>query len=176
MNGFKSSVSLSFSVPGGRVLEIRSCGSLLAGIRYLPAGAASPCAAALAAEGGSCCTPVCVPASGLAAEAAHRLELYFSGSLRVFDLPLEPARTSFLAAVRSAMLSIPYGETVSYSELARMAGYPGAVRAAALACRNNPFMIVVPCHRVVGKNGSLTGYAGGLQLKQVLIDIEQGRR
>ncbi len=150
----------------GAVLEIRASEDCVTGIRVMQEAEIPE---------KSCFGSTCETASELAQKAVRQLDRYFSGNLQTFDLPLAPARTPFLSAVRDALCSIPYGSTVSYSELACMAGYPKAVRAAALACRNNPLPFIVPCHRVVGKNGSLTGYSGGLPLKHALLELERQR-
>jgi methylated-DNA-[protein]-cysteine S-methyltransferase len=105
-------------------------------------------------------------------EAARQLDGYFSGARNGFDLPLEPAGTPFQKRVWQAIAAIPYGETISYAALAVHAGRPHAVRAAGAATGRNPLSIVVPCHRVVGSNGKLTGYAGGLERKQALLGLE----
>ncbi len=100
------------------------------------------------------------------------LDVFFSGKEPEFSLPLAPARTESVARVREAMLSIPYGSTISYSELALKAGMPLAVRAVAGMVARNPFIIMVPCHRIISKNGNLTGYAAGLDRKKKLLEIE----
>jgi len=106
------------------------------------------------------------------ADAAEQLEAYFRGELRQFDLPLAPQGTAFQLQVWQAMREIPYGQTVTYAELARRVGRPQAARAVGGASSRNPLPVVVPCHRVVGSDGSLTGYAGGLHLKQALLELE----
>lgn len=97
---------------------------------------------------------------------------YLNGRRQVFDLPLSPVGTEFQRKVWRALLDIPYGETESYGALARRIGCPGGARAVGLANHNNPLPILIPCHRVVGAKGQLTGYAGGLELKQVLLALE----
>jgi methylated-DNA-[protein]-cysteine S-methyltransferase len=106
--------------------------------------------------------------------AARELDEYFRGARRAFSVPLAPDGTSFQRRVWEALLEIPYGETTSYGELARRIGSPGASRAVGLANGSNPLPIVVPCHRVIGANGSLTGYGGGLDIKQHLLALECG--
>lgn len=101
------------------------------------------------------------------------LDIYFSGKEPDFSLPLSPAGTTLASLVRQAMLGIPFGTTVSYSQLAESAGRPRAVRAVAGMVAHNPFLIMVPCHRVVGKDGSLTGFAAGLDIKRKLLAIER---
>ena len=104
--------------------------------------------------------------------AEQQLRAYFEGRLRSFSLPLAPSGTPFQQKVWAALQEIPYGETVSYTELARRAGKPSAIRAAGAANGRNPISIVIPCHRVVGKHGSLTGYGGGLEKKRGLLELE----
>ena len=106
-------------------------------------------------------------------ETASQLKAYFAGQLTSFDLPLDLAGTGFQRAVWSGLRQIPYGETVSYGELARRIGRPSAARAVGLANGRNPVSIVVPCHRVIGADGSLTGYGGGIDRKRFLLALEQ---
>ncbi|AMO62697.1 O-6-methylguanine DNA methyltransferase [Mycolicibacterium phlei] len=108
-------------------------------------------------------------------EAVEQLEAYFAGELSEFDLELELIGTDFQRRVWAALLTIPYGETRSYGEIARQIGAPGASRAVGLANGHNPISIIVPCHRVIGANGSLTGYGGGLERKRLLLDMEKRR-
>ena len=110
--------------------------------------------------------------SGVADQAAKQLEEYAAGKRKQFDLPLEPAGTVFQKAVWQALCRIPYGETRSYKQIAEQVGSPAASRAVGMANNKNPIPIVVPCHRVVGSNGALVGYAGGLPFKQQLLDLE----
>lgn len=106
--------------------------------------------------------------------AREQLAEYFAGTRRAFDLPLaESAGTPFSREVRAALEKIPFGETRAYGEIAAELGRPRAARAVGAACRANPFQIVVPCHRVVGGNDALTGYAGGLGAKLALLDFER---
>ncbi len=100
------------------------------------------------------------------------LTRYFSGELRQFKLPLAPDGTPFQRRVWDELTRIPYGETISYGELARRLGDPSAVRAVGRANGANPIAIVVPCHRVIGADGTLTGYAGGLERKRALLELE----
>ncbi|MGV2705456.1 UNVERIFIED_CONTAM: methylated-DNA--[protein]-cysteine S-methyltransferase [Aeromonas salmonicida] len=97
---------------------------------------------------------------------------YFAGRLQRFTLPLAAHGTAFQQAVWQALCDIPYGETCSYGDIARAIGKPAAVRAVGAANGRNPLSIIVPCHRVIGQNGSLTGYAGGLPIKQQLLALE----
>jgi methylated-DNA-[protein]-cysteine S-methyltransferase len=108
--------------------------------------------------------------------AMDQLSAYFAGSLREFSLPLEMAGTDFQMRVWRVLLEIPYGETRSYRDLAIALGKPTAVRAVGAANGANPLPIVVPCHRVIGANGSLVGYGGGLHLKKRLLALEQASR
>lgn len=101
---------------------------------------------------------------------------YFAGRLQRFTLPLAARGTAFQQTVWLALGDIPYGETRSYSDIARAIGKPNAVRAIGAANGRNPLSIIVPCHRVIGQNGSLTGYAGGLQIKQRLLQLEGSLR
>jgi methylated-DNA-[protein]-cysteine S-methyltransferase len=109
-------------------------------------------------------------------EAADQLRAYFAGELREFDLPLAPHGTPFQQVVWAALREIPYGETITYAELAAAVGRAGAARAVGAANGRNPISIVVPCHRVIGTGGALTGYGGGLRRKRLLLDLEAGRR
>ena len=115
------------------------------------------------------------PDRGLLTEPVRQLTAYFQGKLRVFDVPVAPAGTSFQRAVWTALQQIPYGETLSYGELARRLGNAKAVRAVGLANGSNPISIIIPCHRVIGSNGSLVGYGGGLPTKQALLALERGQ-
>lgn len=105
--------------------------------------------------------------------AARQLDEYFAGRRRVFDLPLLTVGTPFQRAVWELLTEIPFGGTRSYAWLAAQLGHPRAVRAVAAANRANALSIFIPCHRVVGSNGSLTGYAGGLAAKRLLLGLEQ---
>jgi methylated-DNA-[protein]-cysteine S-methyltransferase len=109
-------------------------------------------------------------------EIVTQLEAYFAGSLTEFEMPLDPDGTDFQKRVWDGLREIPYGETISYGELARHLGKPGASRAVGLANGRNPIGIVIPCHRVIGADGSLTGYGGGLQRKVWLLEHERAHR
>ena len=109
-------------------------------------------------------------------EAVEQLDAYFAGELKTFDLELDLAGTDFQRRVWSALRTIPYGETRSYGEIAAQIGSPGASRAVGLANGRNPIGIIVPCHRVIGASGSLTGYGGGLDRKRVLLELERSRK
>jgi methylated-DNA-[protein]-cysteine S-methyltransferase len=106
-------------------------------------------------------------------EAIEQLQEYFEGRRTQFDLPLDVQGTPFQMAVWDELRKIPYGSTCSYIDIARSLGKPGAARAVGMANHENPVAVVIPCHRVVGSDGSLTGYAGGLHLKQQLLGIEK---
>ncbi len=108
------------------------------------------------------------------AAAREQLTAYFTGDLHIFDLPLTLTGTDFQRRVWSVLQRIPYGETWSYGRVATELGQPSASRAVGLANGRNPISIVVPCHRVIGSTGSLTGYGGGLHRKQQLLDLERG--
>ena len=112
-------------------------------------------------------------ASPLLDAARRELEEYFAGRRRAFSVPLSIHGTPFRLRVWNALLEIPYGETISYGELARRIGNPKACRAVGMANHVNPLPVFVPCHRVVGKGGKLTGYAGGLEIKEILLDLER---
>ncbi|MBZ9557675.1 MULTISPECIES: methylated-DNA--[protein]-cysteine S-methyltransferase [unclassified Modicisalibacter] len=110
-------------------------------------------------------------------ETQAQLEAYFAGRLASFSLPLSPSGSDFQQRVWQALAAIPYGGRVSYGDLARRLGLaPGAARAVGSAVGRNPLTLVVPCHRVVGSQGNLTGYAGGLARKRALLDLEAGQR
>jgi methylated-DNA-[protein]-cysteine S-methyltransferase len=108
-------------------------------------------------------------------EVSSQLAAYFAGRLKVFDFPLAPEGTPFQLQVWERLLEIPYGETISYGTLAQRVGNPAASRAVGLANGRNPIAIVIPCHRVIGSNGTLTGYGGGLPNKQKLLALERGQ-
>lgn len=109
-------------------------------------------------------------------EERRQFEHYFDGRLKTFDLPLAPRGTTFQQEVWRGLCDIAYGETISYAELARRIGRPKASRAVGLANGANPLAIIIPCHRVIGANGNLTGYGGGMNAKRWLLDLEQGNR
>lgn len=109
----------------------------------------------------------------LLSEAKKQLDQYFAGRRKFFDLPLKPRGTDFQQKVWKELQKIKYGETVSYLEIAERVGNPKACRAVGMANHRNPIAIVIPCHRVVGKSGQLTGYAGGLHIKEFLLNLEK---
>lgn len=106
-------------------------------------------------------------------ETARQLNEFFAGSRQDFDLPLKLSGTDFQKSVWKALQTIPYGETRSYQEIALLVGSPKACRAVGLANNRNPISIIIPCHRVIGKDGSLTGYGGGLEAKEFLLELEK---
>jgi len=119
-------------------------------------------------------TPACEKkADAITDMAAKQLGEYFSGKRKEFDVPLAPQGTEFQQRVWSALREIPYGETRSYRQVAEKAGNPKACRAAGSANNRNPIWIIIPCHRVIGTNGSLTGYAGGLDMKRKVLELEK---
>lgn len=113
------------------------------------------------------------PGSPLLQEAVRQLHAYFHGALTAFDLPIRLSGTPFRMKCWEALQAIPYGETISYGEQARRIGSPKAVRAVGGANHHNPISIIVPCHRVIGADGTLTGYGGGLDKKEWLLAHEQ---
>lgn len=112
------------------------------------------------------------PAPERLARVAEQLDAYFRGELREFDLPLAPGGTPFQQRVWDELRRVPYGGTVTYRELAARVGRPAVARAAGRANATNPLPVVIPCHRVVGADGSLTGYAGGIHFKRALLTLE----
>jgi methylated-DNA-[protein]-cysteine S-methyltransferase len=109
------------------------------------------------------------------APALAQLREYFAGERTEFELELTMRGSEFQRAVWAALLEIPYGETASYGEIARRVGRPGKARAVGRANGSNPIAVIVPCHRVIGANGALTGYGGGMERKRLLLDLEAGR-
>ena len=110
--------------------------------------------------------------NALLRRARAQLDEYFAGARRTFDLPLSPAGTEFQRDVWTTLATIPYGETISYAQLATRVGRPSAMRAVGAANGRNPLPIVLPCHRVIGADGALTGFGGGLPTKQFLLKLE----
>src|SRR3954469_18116890 len=108
------------------------------------------------------------------ASAAIQLEQYFAGERTGFDVTMELVGTPFERRVWEEVRAIPYGETATYAEIARRIGRPDACRAVGRANSRNPIAVIVPCHRVIGSDGSLTGYAGGIEMKRALLDLERG--
>lgn len=113
---------------------------------------------------------------GLALAVFQELDEYFQGKRKTFDIPLRTHGTPFQEKVWAALRAIPYGEVRSYKEVAEAIGHPKAYRAVGMANNANPIFIIVPCHRVIGSNGSLTGYGGGLPMKKALLSLEKKHR
>lgn len=113
---------------------------------------------------------------GLALAVFRELDEYFQGKRKTFDIPLRTHGTAFQEKVWAALRAIPYGEVRSYKEVAEAIGHPKAYRAVGMANNANPIFIIVPCHRVIGSDGSLTGYGGGLPMKKALLSLEKGNR
>ena len=114
--------------------------------------------------------------SAFFSETIRQLRAYFEGELREFDLRLAPEGTEFQMRVWQSLRNIPYGETISYGQLAARLGNPKASRAVGLANGSNPIPIIIPCHRVIGSDGSLVGYGGGLENKKILLALESRQR
>jgi methylated-DNA-[protein]-cysteine S-methyltransferase len=112
-------------------------------------------------------------ASPILDQTARQLDAYFAGTRTAFDLPLGPEGSAFQRAVWDALLTVPFGETASYGAIARAIGRPSASRAVGAANGRNPIAIIIPCHRVIGAAGALTGYGGGLPTKQFLLRLER---
>jgi methylated-DNA-[protein]-cysteine S-methyltransferase len=164
--------------PAGELRIVATAGSLTA-IDFLgpTTGTVSPRSSVAHAAGAAAGRPLGDRDDGdeVLRAAVAQLEAYFSGGLRHFDLPLGSSGTSFQTLVWAELCRVGYGETVSYGELARRLGKTAAAsRAVGLANGRNPLPIVVPCHRVVGAGGALTGYAGGVARKRLLLDLERG--
>lgn len=117
--------------------------------------------------------PACNNSTKLQRECAEQLDEYFSGNRTSFEFPIEFSGTDFQKSVWNALLEIPFGVTMTYGEIAKKIGRPGAARAVGGACNRNHILIAVPCHRVVGSNGKLTGFACGIDIKSHLINLEQ---
>lgn len=112
-------------------------------------------------------------ASAVINTCIKELDAYFSGKLKNFTVPIKPKGTDFRMKVWAALMTIPYGETISYKELAELIGQPTAIRAVGGANHHNPISIIIPCHRVIGTDGKLTGYGGGLGNKEILLNLER---
>ncbi|MEW2474436.1 methylated-DNA--[protein]-cysteine S-methyltransferase [Micromonospora gifhornensis] len=135
----------------------------------------------VATEGGSVCgtrfgpveTATEVPADETSRRAVAELRAYFAGELTEFDIPVTvPRGSDFERAVWREMTRIPYGETLTYGQVARLVGDPGAARAVGVACNRNPIPVIVPCHRIIGAGGKLVGFGGGLDRKVKLLELE----
>ncbi len=156
MSAEPSSIRLISSPVG--LLRISATETALTGVWLNATGAPSPGAA-----------------RGIVAEAEQQLGAYFSGRLTRFDIPLALGGTAFQQSVWTTLQDIPFGDTWSYAELAQRIGRPAAVRAVGAANGQNPIPIVIPCHRVIGKDGSLTGFGGGIAMKAWLLHHEQAQ-
>jgi methylated-DNA-[protein]-cysteine S-methyltransferase len=154
----------TFASPLGRILLVASddgiCGVHFEGQKYLPELKAAKRDARHASI----------------RRAKRELKEYFAGKRKRFEVALHPDGTAFQRSVWRAISRVGFGETISYGELARRAGHDGSARAAGAATGRNPIGIIVPCHRIMGSNGSLTGYAGGLARKRALLELEAGGR
>ena len=126
-------------------------------------------------EAGGKATAPATPQVGPQAVLRHQLLEYFEGRRQSFDVALAPKGTPFQLAVWKALLEVPYGRTISYADLALRIGKPGAVRAVGAANGANPIPVIIPCHRIIGSNGTLTGYGGGIERKQWLLALEGAR-
>lgn len=145
----------SFQSPLGPVTVTSEDGTTISDVSFAPATTTQGCA--------------------VTQQAKQQLVDYFDGRRQSFDLPLAPAGTAFQQQVWQALLSIEHGRTASYSEIAQTINNPKAVRAVGMANSRNPIAIIIPCHRIIGANGTLTGYAGGLDKKSWLLQHEQTR-
>ena len=119
--------------------------------------------------------PVTATTDKIFLETQQQLTAYFNGELKSFDLPLNPQGTDFQKSVWEVLKQIPYGQTMTYAQQSLMLQNPKAIRAVAAANGKNPIMIIIPCHRVIGSDGKLTGYAGGLHVKEFLLNLEAGQ-
>lgn len=167
----------AYASPVGPLEIIEELGSIV-GIRFAPGGTSRENASrdSFAPETPLLAAATLYAETPLLAKAARELNRYFAGGLERFTLPLAPRGTPFQLAVWKALLAIPYGTLATYGEIARAAGNPLAARAVGMACNRNPIAIAIPCHRVVGASGALTGYAGGVCVKRFLIDLEARRQ
>jgi methylated-DNA-[protein]-cysteine S-methyltransferase len=127
-----------------------------------------------AGEGAAAADPAWEHDPGAFAEVEAQLRAYFDGERTEFDLELAPSGTDFQLDVWRALVEVPYGETASYGEIARRVGRPTGFRAVGAANGQNPIAVIIPCHRIIGSGGSLTGYGGGLDRKRLLLDLEAG--
>lgn len=146
-------------------LSLASDGQALTGLAFETQS--HPCRALVGAEAGR---------DAVLDEAFRQLDLYFAGRLKAFDMKLRPQGTEFQKRVWLALRSIPFGNTASYADIAHKIGSPKAVRAVGGANGRNPIAVIVPCHRVIGANGALTGFGGGMARKQFLLALEQGQK
>jgi methylated-DNA-[protein]-cysteine S-methyltransferase len=153
-------VVVAYDSPVG-VLTLQSNGKALAGVYFASGKMGTP--------------PMVKGASDAVLDETRRqLDAYFMGRLKVFDLPLAPRGTPFQLRVWERLRTIGFGQTMSYGALAAAIGTPKAVRAVGAANGRNPIPVIIPCHRVIGANGALTGFGGGLDRKAILLDLERG--
>lgn len=158
---------------GGLTLKLTAFGGALTGLDFVP-DSAERCDAAGAAPDTGCRGSEGTPADIALLDVAERqLCEYFAGVRREFDLPVTFSGTSFRRAVWEALSRIPYGEVRTYGEIAREVGCPNGARAVGGACHANPVAIIVPCHRVIGASGALTGFGGGIDVKERLLALER---
>ena len=169
-----AAVPTAVSVPTAPATPAAAAAPVAAAVSAAVAAPAVSAAAPAVADGAAAPPPASANADPppLLPEAARQMAAWFAGGRRTFDLPLRAAETPFRQRVRAALCEIPYGEVCSYGQLAARIGRPKAARAVGMANHCNPFPIVVPCHRVVGASGALTGYAGGLRIKERLLQLE----
>jgi methylated-DNA-[protein]-cysteine S-methyltransferase len=146
-------------------LRLASDGAALTGLAFETQ--TYPCRALEGAEDGD---------DAILKEARKQLASYFKNDLKKFDLPLAPQGTEFQRRVWGALLKIPFGQTASYADVAARIGAPKAMRAVGAANGRNPIAIIVPCHRVIGADGALTGFSGGMERKQFLLALERGKK
>ena len=163
--------SCVLSTPLGDMLAVASARGLCL-LEFLGQGGVdAELAQVEAARGGQCLAG----SNAVTGQLARELDEYFDGRRTFFGVPLDLVGTPFQRQAWQALIAIPYGQTRSYAEQARAIGRPGAARAVAAANARNKVSIVVPCHRVIGRDGSLTGFGGGLQRKQALLELEAGQ-
>jgi O-6-methylguanine DNA methyltransferase len=162
-------IELPYESPIGTLIIVED-GGAICGIRFR--GANRACLSVDAPPTPNRSDAPIAPPTPLLKRAAAQLGEYFNGARKAFDLPIALSGAPFSLKVWSALQEIPYGETRSYGEVAAMVGNPKAPRAVGMANNRNPLPIIVPCHRVIGADGSLTGYAGGLEAKRFLLELE----
>jgi O-6-methylguanine DNA methyltransferase len=155
------STTVTFDTPVGPLLA-RAAGARLTQLSFLRRSRP-----ALTSAAGS--------SAGILADVERQIAEYFAGRRQVFDVPLDLQGTPFHRLVWTALCDIPFGKTISYGQLAKAVGEPDAARAVGAANGANPVVIIVPCHRVIGADGSLVGYGGGLDRKRTLLDLESGK-
>lgn len=157
----------TFESPVGTMLAVLDEAGALVELSFMEGPRLTSRLLALRQAGAELESPACEP-------VVLQLNEYFDGVRRTFDIPCDPPGSPFQRQVWDALRAVPYGETVSYGELAHRVGQPDTARAVGRANATNPVAIVIPCHRAIGADGSLTGYAGGLAIKQRLLELEAG--